>query len=81
MKGKIIKLEKAGMLNPDKEALTVEKLKTFTGFEDLEDDRAQQIVFAIQTLASILYKFTNEQQKIKTIDELKNQTHPKQIAA
>ena len=55
-------------LNPDKEELTVEKLKTFKGFENLEDKEAQETVFAIQTLANILYEFTNEQSKPKKID-------------
>lgn len=47
-------------LNPNKEDLTVDKLRTFNGLENLNDTEAQETVFAIQTLANILYDFTRE---------------------
>lgn len=65
MEGKVIGLKKIEMLNPNKEELTVEKLKTFKGLENLKDDEAQETVFAIQTLASIFYEYTNEQVKLE----------------
>lgn len=46
--------------NPNKEDLTVDKLRTFNGLENLNDTEAQETVFAIQTLANILYDFTRE---------------------
>jgi len=52
-------------LNPNKEDLTVDKLRTFNGLEKLSDLEAQETVFAIQTLANILYDFTNEQNNKK----------------
>jgi hypothetical protein len=65
MKGKVIELKKIGTLNPDKMELTVEKLKTFEGLENLKDEEAQETVFAIQTLASIFYEYANEQAKLE----------------
>lgn len=47
-------------LNPNKEDLTVDKLRTFNGLKNLNDTEAQETVFAIQTLANILYDFTRE---------------------
>ena len=52
-------------LNPNKEDLTLDKLKTFNGLENLNDAEAQETVFAIQTLANILYDFTREQNNKK----------------
>lgn len=81
MEGKVIGLKKIGMLNPNKEELTVEKLKTFKGLENLKDEEAQETVFAIQTLASIIYEFANEQARNKNIDELENENQQLKIAA
>lgn len=61
--GKIINL-KVGVVNPLKENITPEKLKTFKGCEAMSDAEATEVVFAIQTLANILYEFMNEQSKI-----------------
>jgi hypothetical protein len=69
MEGKVIELKKIGTLNPNKEELTVEKLKTFKGLENLKDEEAQETVFAIQTLASIFYEYTNEQAKLENKNE------------
>jgi hypothetical protein len=52
-------------INPNIENLTPEKLKSFSGFENLNDEDAKETVFAIQTFAIILYEFTNEQSKTK----------------
>ena len=74
-KANIIDLKKVGKINPTKEPLTVEKVKMFKGLENLSEEEAQEIVFAIQTLASILYEFMNEQElkKRKTESEIINQ--------
>lgn len=68
-------------LNPNKEELTVEKLKTFDGFENIEDKEAQETVFAIQTLASILYEFTNEQSRLKNTNDSENKNQKLKTAA
>jgi hypothetical protein len=81
MDGKVIGLKKIGTLNPNKEELTVEKLKTFKGLENLKDEEAQETVFAIQTLASIIYEFANEQARNKNIDESENENQQLKIAA
>jgi ASC-1-like (ASCH) protein len=72
-KEKVIK--KSGTLNPDKLDLTVEKLKTFNGFENITDEEAQETVFAIQTLANIFYEYINEKAILKknSIAEHKNE--------
>ncbi|HKC67960.1 MAG TPA: hypothetical protein VKG26_06995 [Bacteroidia bacterium] len=74
-------MSKIETLNPNKEELTVEKLKTFEGFENIGDEEAQETVFAIQTLASILYEYTNEQARIKNIHDLENENQQLKIAA
>lgn len=58
MKTKIIALKQA--LNPNRENLSAEKLKTFKGLENLSDEEATETVFAIQTFASIIYEFMNQ---------------------
>ena len=68
-------------LNPNKEPLTVEKLKTFKGFENIDDEKAQETVFAIQTLAAILYEYTMEQQVLKEREKINNNNEPIKIAA
>ncbi len=78
-KSKIVK--KRGTLNPDKLDLTVEKLKTFNGFENTSDVEAQETVFAIQTLASIFYEYINEQALIKKNTITENKTEQLKIAA
>lgn len=59
-------MEKQGKiiaLNATKESLTVEKLKTFAGCENLSDEQATETVFALQTFANILYELMSEQPK------------------
>ncbi|MCC6371176.1 MAG: hypothetical protein IT236_09250 [Bacteroidia bacterium] len=56
---KIKELISGKSLNPNKEDLTVEKLKTFTGFETITDKDAQATVANIQSLAAILHEFIN----------------------
>lgn len=51
--------DKNKSLNPSKEQLSVEKLKTFSGFENISDKDAEEIVFAIQTFAIILHDLIN----------------------
>lgn len=50
-------------MNPEKENLTVEKLKTFNGLESISDHEAAEIVFAIRSLANIAYEFSSEQKQ------------------
>lgn len=41
-------------INPRKEALTLQKLKSFEGFEVISDAEAEEIIIALQTLSQIL---------------------------
>lgn len=50
-------------LNNNKENLTPEKLKTFSGYEGLSDQEASDTVFAIHTFANILYELITQQAK------------------
>jgi hypothetical protein len=68
---KVIPLKNSKAINPNREPLTVEKLRTYKGYEHLNDHDAEETVFAIQTLATILYEVMNQAKQ--TIDEpLKN---------
>lgn len=63
--GKVIRIKSIESINPNKEALTLEKLKTFKGLENLTDEEAQETLFCIQTFSNILYAFINQQKKIE----------------
>lgn len=56
--GKLISLYADGIMNPLRESLTVEKLKTFEGMENLSEEEAQEIVYSIHTLCNIIYEYT-----------------------
>lgn len=49
-------------INPRKEPLTIQTLKSFEGFEEISDAEAEEIIFALQTLSQILLssKLLNE---------------------
>ncbi|HWY09920.1 MAG TPA: hypothetical protein VN026_01280 [Bacteroidia bacterium] len=52
-----------GQINQTKETneLTTEKLKTYKGFEDLNEEKAKESIKAIRSLARILFSaYTNE---------------------
>lgn len=47
-------------INPKREPLTIEKLKTFEGLENLTDEEAQEIIFSLVQLASITFELFKE---------------------
>ena len=55
-------------LNNKKEPLTVEKIRTFKGFEKLTDIEAQEIIFAIKQLATIIVDYQQELEQRKGND-------------
>lgn len=62
-KGKILYLplpQKISSINTNKEILTIEKLRTFKGLENLPDAEANQIIFSLHALSSILYEIYME---------------------
>ncbi len=46
---------KATSTDFNENSLTIEKLKSFKGFENITDEEAIEIVFALQTFANILH--------------------------
>ena len=67
--GKIIQLNKWEGINPKKEPLTVQKLKELLNNQEMSDEQAQEMVFAIQALVSIIVQFQYEQE----LNEKENQ--------
>jgi hypothetical protein len=93
---KILPLKKGQCqnLNPTKEPLSSEKLKTFKGLEHLTDEQAKEMIFAIQTFCDILYEYmseqsvsipisaqTNESPTHETEDDASKKTNPLKRAA
>ena len=54
-------------LNPKKEALTVEKLRMFSGCEQYNDEQAAEIVKTIHLIALVLYENSRSKNSL-TID-------------
>ncbi|MDE2026205.1 MAG: hypothetical protein KGJ07_06950 [Patescibacteria group bacterium] len=48
-------------VNPKKEALTVEKLRTFEGFENTTEEEALEIIYTIDTLCRIVQEYLENQ--------------------
>ena len=44
-------------INPQKEPLTTENLRTFEGFENLNSEEANLIVYTIHELCDIIYEY------------------------
>ena len=55
-----IGIEKIEALNPKKESLTIDKLKELTGWNELTDEEAQEIIFSIKSLVSIIMGYQAE---------------------
>jgi hypothetical protein len=49
-------------INPKREPLTVEKLRTFEGFENTCDEEAENIVYSIRAFSRIIVEFMLEQE-------------------
>lgn len=56
-------LENKNQFEENKKGLTVEYLKTSKGFEHISDEEAEQIVFSIKELCTILYHYCVNQNK------------------
>lgn len=55
--GKLISIYSDGIMNPLREPLTVEKLRTFEGMENLNDSDADEMVYSIHTLCNIIHEY------------------------
>lgn len=49
-----LEITAGGGINPNKECLTVERLKQFPGLENLTDDEAEDMVLSIRMFSKIL---------------------------
>jgi hypothetical protein len=61
-KGNIIEIGKWKGINPKKEPLTIQKLKELTNSPEMSDAEAQEIIFSIEALVSILVQFQYEEE-------------------
>jgi hypothetical protein len=50
----------AKRINPQREPLTVDKLREFPGFENYTDEQATQAIQSIEQLAFIIYECTSQ---------------------
>ena len=64
-KGKTIELRKWEGINPKKEPLTIQKLKELLKNDKMSDEEAQEILFAIEALVSLIVQFQYEQELIE----------------
>ncbi len=55
--GKIVSLKNKRAINPNNEPLTVEKLKTFKGTENLSEEEASQMLNEIKLLSAIMVDY------------------------
>ncbi len=46
--------------NLKREELTIEKLKTFKGFENIEDEEAENIILTVKTFAKLTFRYYNQ---------------------
>jgi len=49
-------IKHADKINPNREPLTIEKLRTFPGYENYSDEQAGEVVQTLEELAIILFE-------------------------
>ena len=64
--------ENIKLLNPGFETLSIEKLQTFPGYENLSEQQAIEVLDSIQQLAAILYG-THQSIPVHKSDSIDNQ--------
>lgn len=78
-------MNKIKLINPERKPLTVEKLRDLTGWHNLTDDQAEEIVQSIRLFAKILYEAVKEKESIfidnQLIVPLENNPKPLNNAA
>jgi hypothetical protein len=57
-------MEKIKLINPDRKPLTIAKLKELTGWHDLSDEQATDIIHSIRLFVKILYEAVKEKETI-----------------
>ncbi len=51
--------------NPNKESLTVEKLKSFLPHRNLSDEEAEEMIFTIHNFCCLMYEYIIKQNQLK----------------
>lgn len=61
--------ENKNQFEENKKGLTIEYVKATKGFEHISDEEAEQIVFAIKDLCTILYHYFKENHRINESEQ------------
>jgi ABC-type siderophore export system fused ATPase/permease subunit len=59
-------------INPEKKPLTIETLRSFSGFENVTDEEANEIIFSVQQFAELFHEFYMELERMKERGEIKD---------
>lgn len=64
--------EEIKRINPEKKPLTIETLRSFSGFEKVTDQEANEIIFSIQIFSELFHEFYVHLEKMKERGEIKD---------
>lgn len=59
-------------INPEKKPLTIETLRSFSGFEKVNDEEANEIIFSVQIFSELFHEFYVQLEKMKERGEIKD---------
>jgi hypothetical protein len=57
-------MKKIKLINPERKPLTIEKLRELTGWHDLSDEQATNVIHSIRLLVKILYEAAKKKETI-----------------
>jgi len=57
-------MEKIKLINPQRQPLTIEKLRELTGWHHLSDEQATDVIHSIRLFVKILYEAVKKQETI-----------------
>lgn len=69
-KGKIVSLTNTRATNPNNEPLTIEKIRTFKGMENLSDEEAGLMLNEIKLLSAIMVDYLKNNYTDDQVDDL-----------
>ena len=64
--------EEIKSINLEKKSLTVEMLRSFTGFENVSDEEANEIILSLQIFSELFHEFYMELERMKECGEIKD---------
>ncbi len=64
--------EEIKSINPEKKTLTIETLRSFPGFEKLNDEEANEIIHSLQIFSELFHEFYVQLEKMKERGEIKD---------